>query len=101
MNVEAAARVFHSSLRMHLIRYYLAHPGPQRDAVEALQVSQRSISTNTKELVLVGVLIEEPAGDRRVRVYRVDVERVRELLIAAEEFTIGPTDNEDGTPTTS
>lgn len=92
MNVEDAAKVFHSPLRMHLIRYYLHHPGPQRDAVEALQVSQRSVSTNTGELVAAGVLVEEPAKDRRVRVYRVDVDRVRELLRAAEAFTLGPSE---------
>lgn len=89
MNVEAAARVFQSPLRMHLIRHYLAHPGPQCDAVAALQVSQRSISTNTGELVAAGVLIEGPAEDRRVRTYRVDVDRVRELLREAGVFTLG------------
>ncbi len=61
---------------MHLIRHYLAHPGPQKEAVEHLGVSQRSVSTNTRELIAAGVLIEEPADDRRLHTYRVDVARV-------------------------
>jgi hypothetical protein len=89
VNVETAARVFQSTLRMHLIRHYLAHSGPQKEAVEALRVSQRAVSTNTRELVAAGVLAEEPADDRRLAHYRVDVERVEELLAAARDFTIG------------
>lgn len=88
MNVEAAARVFQSTLRMHLVRHYLAHPGPQKDAVERLKVSQRAVSTNTRELVAAGVLVEEPAEDRRLQIYRVNVERVEDLLAAARAFTL-------------
>lgn len=89
MNVATAARVFQSTLRMHLIRHYLHHPGPQREAVEALGVSQRAVSTNTRELVATGVLVEEPTEDKRLQMYRVDVRRVEELLQAARGFTIG------------
>jgi DNA-binding transcriptional ArsR family regulator len=90
VNVEAASKVFSSTLRMHLIRHYLANPGPQRDAVEKLGVSQRAVSLNTRELVAAGVLIEEPAEDRRFQIYRVDVARVEELLADARTFTLDP-----------
>jgi DNA-binding transcriptional ArsR family regulator len=89
VNVEVAARVFQSTLRMHLIRYYLDNPGPQRDAGEILGVSQRTIGANIRALVEAGVLIEEPAEDRRLQTYSVDVERVDELLDAARDFAIG------------
>jgi hypothetical protein len=92
VNVEASARVFQSTLRMHLIRHYLTHPSPQKDAVERLGVSQRAVSTNTRELVAAGVLIEQPSEDRRLHIYRVDVERVEELLAAARAFTLGGSD---------
>src|SRR4051812_30282702 len=88
--VETASRVFSSTLRMHLIRHFFAHPGPQWDAVEALQVSQRAVSINTRELVAAGVLVEEPAEDKRFCNYRVDVDRVDELLAAARAFALDP-----------
>ncbi|MDQ3431253.1 MAG: hypothetical protein M3467_03340 [Actinomycetota bacterium] len=90
VNVEAASKVFSSTLRMHLIRHYLANPGPQRDAVEQLGVTQRAVSVNTRELVAAGVLVEESAEDKRFKIYRVDVERVEELLAAARAFTLDP-----------
>jgi len=88
--VETASRMFSSTLRMHLIRHFVAHPGPQRDAVEALQVSQRAVSINTRELVAAGVLVEEPAEDKRFCNYRVDVDRVDELLAVARAFALEP-----------
>jgi DNA-binding MarR family transcriptional regulator len=85
-NVDAATRAFGSPLRVHLIRHYLATPGPQKAAIEQLQITQRAVSINTRELVATGVVVEEPAEDRRSRTYRVDVERLDELLTAIRDF---------------
>jgi hypothetical protein len=59
-------------------------------------VSQRAISTNTRELVTAGVLIEEPSGDRSLHAYRVDVDRVRALLDATAAFVVGGADSDAG-----
>ncbi|MGL5826812.1 MAG: hypothetical protein ACRCYU_18675 [Nocardioides sp.] len=88
VNVETASTVLSSTLRIHLIRHYLASPGPQRDAVEKLGVTQRAVSVNTRALVAAGVLIEEPADDKRFQIYRVDVERIEELVAATRAFIL-------------
>lgn len=88
MNVADAAKVFSSSLRMHLIRFYLSTAGTQHDAVEALGVPQRSVSRNTIALVAAGVLLEQPSDDKRQQTYCVDVARVEELLAAAGDFSL-------------
>lgn len=89
VTVETAASVFGSPLRLHLLRHYASHPGPQSEACEALGVPRRTVAAGTRVLVDAGALVEEPSEDKRQRVYRVDVERVEELLSATRGFTIG------------
>jgi len=98
VTVETAARVFSSTLRLHLIRHFMAAPGSQRNAVDALEVAPSSVSTNIRALVAAGVLIEEPHQDRRLANYRVDVERVEELLEATRSFTLEPPAGPSCTP---
>ena len=88
MSVEAATRAFGTPLRIHLIRHYLAHPGPQKAAIERLQVTQRAVSINTRVLIATGIVVEEPATDRRSHTYRVDAERLDELLAAIRGFVM-------------
>ncbi|WP_043641732.1 hypothetical protein [Nocardioides alkalitolerans] len=90
VNVEIATRVFGSALRAHLIRHYLKTPGPQSHAAEALGVTRRAASINTKLLHDAGVLIEERSEtDGRLVIYRVDQGRVAELEAALHDFVAG------------
>lgn len=86
MTVHLATEVFGSDLRVHLIRHYRAHPGPQKAAAEALGVSTNAVSANTKVLIDAGVVVVEPGSDRRFQICRVDVERLNELLADVTRF---------------
>ncbi|MDF9716461.1 helix-turn-helix domain-containing protein [Nocardioides sp. ChNu-99] len=91
VNVEIATRVFGSVVRAHLIRHYLQHPGPQAHAAQALGVTRRAASVNTKLLHDAGVLVEEPSpADARLLIYRVDEQRVAELHAALKDFVTDP-----------
>lgn len=88
MNVEAAARAFGSTVRMHLIRHYAGTPGSQREAMDALGLSQRAVSVNTRLLVELGVVIDAPnETNPNARRYSVDQDRLRELQDALVNFT--------------
>lgn len=90
MSVETATRAFGSAIRVHLIRYYLAAPASQSQAAEALGVTMRAASVNTKVLHEAGVLVEEPSpADRRFVIYRVDTARLAELERALHRFLRG------------
>lgn len=80
MNVRAAVEAFGSELRVQLIHHFLQNPGSsQADAYRAVGASQRSVSDNTKALVGVGVLLEEPGRTQRLVRYAVDEARLTEL----------------------
>ncbi|GAA1836198.1 hypothetical protein GCM10009795_096700 [Nocardioides hankookensis] len=87
--VETAVRVFGSAVKVQLIKHYMTSPGTSAEAAAALGVATRSVYNNTIELVEAGVVIEEPADDKRMRICRVDSARVDELLGALREFAIG------------
>ena len=86
VTVELATKAFASPVRLHLIRHYLQAPGTQADACRALGLSHRVVNTNTRALVTVAVLVEEPGEDGRSSRYRVDLDRFKELLDAIDRF---------------
>ena len=81
VSVYAATQAFGSELRLQLIHHFATQPGRQVDAVRALGVERAVISLNTRALVATGVLIEDPP-----RMYSVDPDRFRALLLAIENF---------------
>lgn len=94
MTVDAATRVFGTPLRVHLVRYFLNNPGPQKGAAAALGVTRGAVSANTNALIADGVILETPSTDRRSHIYRVDRARLAELLDALRDFTL-PVDSPD------
>lgn len=90
VNVAVATRVFGSEPLVALIRHYWRAPGAQRDAAETLGLPQQLVSRNTRLLVDAGVLTEETSEtDRRTCTYRVDPDRVRTLLAALSDYSLG------------
>lgn len=90
VTVDAATRVFGTPLRVHLVRYFLDNPGPQKDAAAALGVTRGAVSANTAALIADGVVVETPSADKRSHTYRVDRGRLSELLDALGDFTLPP-----------
>lgn len=86
-DVELATRAFCTPLRVMLIRHYMAHPGAQALAVEALEESSANISRNTQVLIEAGVvqLHQDPT---RGRSYSVDQGRVWDLLGVLGRYTL-------------
>lgn len=89
VTVNDAAQAFSSPLRLHLIKFYAEAPATQREAIKALDVSQRSVFLNTRALVDLGVLVEEELTKKQAT-YRTNRERLDELLDALLEFTRAP-----------
>lgn len=89
MNVQLATELLSSELRVHLIRHYRMHPGPQRDAAEALGVSANAVSWNTKVLIDAGIVVVEPGEDRRHQICRIDEARLAVLLGDLHAFVAG------------
>lgn len=88
VNVEVAARVFGTPLRLHLLRHFLRNPGSsQADAVIALGSPQRSVATNIEILIEAGVLVAaQSTSDRRSIVLSIDDARLAELRRALDDF---------------
>lgn len=90
MNVTIAVRVFSSEALMALIRHYRLHPGPQADAVKALNLPHQLVSKLTSTLTEAGVVIPDPPSrGRRAGHYRVDQDRVDFLLREMRDFVAG------------
>lgn len=89
VNAERASLMMASPLRMRLVRYFHNEPGSQSDAAEALAVPNSSLTRNIRALIDAGVLIQDTTSGTRPYVYRVDQQRVGELLLAAGGFLLG------------
>ena len=84
--MRAAIAALGSEIRAHLIRHFLQHPGPQKDAAQALGVSRKTVSEHVAVLLEDGVLYAEPSTDKRSSTYHVNADRLRELLDSASAF---------------
>lgn len=92
MSVRIATRVFGSEVLVSLIQHYRAHPRTnQLDAAGDLGLNRQTVSTNVRVLLDSAVLVDQrpPTGaDGRARYYRVDEQRVRELLEALTKYVL-------------
>lgn len=87
VNVLDAVAGLGSELRLRLLRHYLEHPGSQADAARALDVPTNTITTNTKRLVALGLVIGAPVDDdKRTSVYSVDLDRFDDLLRVLHDY---------------
>jgi hypothetical protein len=86
VNVRQAAEAIRTEVRIALIAFYGDHPGAgQAAAAEALGHPQRTISTSTRGLVELGVLLEEPTrGPGPTKGYTVNEPRLDELVDALD-----------------
>lgn len=92
MSVRIATRVFGSEVLVSLIWHYRTNPGSnQIDARNALDLNQQTVSVNVRVLLDSAVLVDQrppPGADGRARYYRVDEQRVRELLEALTKYVL-------------
>lgn len=87
VSVQGAVEAFGSELRVQLIHHFLQNPGSsQAEACRAIGAPQRSVSDNTKALVSVGVLVEEPGRTQRAVRYRIDELRLQALKAALNGY---------------
>lgn len=92
MSARIASRVFGTEILMSLIWHYRKNPGStQLDARTALDLNQPTVSFNIRLLLDAAVLFEQEApegADKRSKFYRVDEQRVRELLEALSKYLL-------------
>lgn len=88
VNVHAATVALGSDLRLHLLRHFRNHPGSQKVAAEALGLNRNVVSLNTRALIEVGVVVEDPAEDGRSRTYRINEERLRAIVAETLRFAL-------------
>lgn len=87
--MRAVITLLGNETRAHLVRYFLEFPGAQKDAAAHLGLTRKTVSEHVAVLVDVGVLTSEPADDRRSSTYRVDVDRLTELIDEPAAFFFG------------
>lgn len=87
--VHAATRAYGTALRVELIRFFLAHPGPQAAAVIALNESSANVSRNVQVLIETGVVTVTAGGEHGARHYIVNPARVAALAGAVVAHILG------------
>ena len=86
--VHAATRAFGTDLRVELLRWFFANPGPQAAAVTALQQSSANVSRNVQSLMDAGAIVVT-AGKGGARHYAVDPTRVGNLAGSTVAYILG------------
>lgn len=92
MSVAIATQVFGTEVLVALIKHYRTTPGSQAEAARALNLPNHVVSSNTRALVQAGVVVGNPPGrGRRPGRYIVDEQRLRDLLLALQDYLQPPT----------